>query len=169
MRLKSTETALASLLDYLRGLGRQDGRPFLLLVFGDHQPYTFTGTETEWQQIDFDPYRTAVPKNVTFFHLFSSAPGRLKCCLQEIPSTLVPTLISAYTASGPDDVYLGINLWLYDRCGTDAMASGTLSGLFRERQASARPESRSAACRQAYASALTAFRQMRIITGSPVQ
>ncbi len=44
-RLASTETAFASLISYLRGIEAREGRPFLLAIFGDHQPYSFTGNE----------------------------------------------------------------------------------------------------------------------------
>jgi hypothetical protein len=164
-RLRSTEAAVASLLNYLRGIEARDGRPFVLLMFGDHQPYTFTGSE--WSTVDFAPLRTSAATNETFFHLISSMAGRLKCCLREIPATLVPTLISAYAAKDTDEVYLGINLWLLDKCGPDAIASGSLSGLFRDQYASASAGTRTEACVQAYKSALTVFRQMGIIEGAP--
>jgi hypothetical protein len=163
-RLKSTEAAVALLVNYLRGIEARDGRPFALLIFGDHQPYTFTGSE--WSTYDFAPLRTSADTNDTFFHLISSLAGRLKCCLRGIPATLVPTLLSAYAAKDADEVYLGINLWLFDQCGPDAIASGSLSGLFRDQHALASTETRTEACAQAYMSALTAFRQMDIIAGT---
>jgi len=44
-RLESTTAAVSLARDYLRDLERRTGRPFVLLVYGDHQPYSFTG---EW-------------------------------------------------------------------------------------------------------------------------
>jgi hypothetical protein len=82
--------------------------------------------------------RTSVGPDVTFFHLISSAPGWLKCCLNEIPATLVPTLLSADAAKDANEVYLGIHLWLFDKCGPDAIAIATL----RSQQSPARKPAR---------------------------
>jgi hypothetical protein len=167
-RLASTERAVSSLVDYLRAIEARDGRPYVLLVFGDHQPFTFTSPD--WVPYDFAPLRTTAGMNQTFYHLISSAPGRVKCCLREIPATLVPTLLSAYAADDPDDIYLGVNLWLYERCGTDAIAGGPLTGLFRDEAINAssgtraRTDRRSESCRSAYESALAAYRDLEIIT-----
>jgi hypothetical protein len=108
--------------------------------------------------------------NQTFYQLISSAAGRVKCCLSEIPATLVPTLLSAYAADDPDDIYLGVNLWLYERCGTDSISGGPLTGLFRDEAINAssgtraRTDRRSESCRSAYESALAAYRDLEIIT-----
>ena len=173
-RLASTEQAVASLVQYLERIEERTGRGFVLLTYGDHQPYTFTGYG--WLNVDFGPLRTEAPPNQTYFHLLSSTTGRIRCCLREIPATLVPTLVSAYVAKGPDDVFLGVNLWLFRRCGPDAIAGEPLTGLFRQEKSgvehSSRPprlKSRSPDCIAAYAQALGAYRESGILTGTPAQ
>jgi hypothetical protein len=162
-RLRSTEAAVTSLEKYLREVQRRDGRPYVLLVFGDHQPFTFTGTHMV--KYDFSPFRTAVRTNVTHFHLLTSAKRRVRCCLEEIPATLLPTLVSAYAVDDPDDVYLGVNLWLFDQCGPDAVRTRSLVGLSQQGEGGAPPSAgrRLGACGSAYAQALSAFRRSGII------
>lgn len=162
-RLHSTEEAVASLEKYLREMERRDGRPFVLLVFGDHQPFTFTGTHMV--KYDFSPFRTAVRTNVTYFHLLTSARRRVRCCLDEIPATLLPTLVSAYAADDPDDVYLGVNLWLFARCGPDAVRTRSLVGLSQQGEGGAPTLAgrRHGACSSAYAQALSAYRRSEIL------
>jgi len=172
-RLRSTEAAVSSLLDYLRKLERSDGRPFVLLVFGDHQPYTFTGTHAA--RYDFDPFRTAAGKTRTFFHLSTSVGIRLKCCTGDVPATLLPTLVSAFAAQAPDEVYLGMNLWLYERCGSNAMGGRPSEELARRSadldatgdSALISMVDRSEACRQAYEQALAGFRKAGIVNFRP--
>ena len=172
-RLRSTEAAVSSVLDYLRKLERNDGRPYVLLVFGDHQPYTFTGTHAA--RYDFDPFRTAAGKTRTFFHLSTSVGNRLKCCAGDVPATLLPTLVSALAAQDPDDVYLGMNLWLYERCGSNA-TGGRPSEELAQRSADLDATSdsalvptvdRSQTCRQAYEQALAGFRKAGIVSFRP--
>jgi hypothetical protein len=150
-------------VDYLRELERRDGRPYLVLVFGDHQPITFTNARLA--KYDYDPYRNSKRKDVTFFHLLTSMRRSLRCCLTEVPATLLPTLVSAYVADGPDDVYLGMNLWLYDQCGADAVGSRLHTGLFRYGNPTAPTalDHRSSACAAAYAEALAGYRQSGIL------
>ncbi|MBK7904916.1 MAG: sulfatase-like hydrolase/transferase, partial [Proteobacteria bacterium] len=119
-RLDSTTSAVQSLQGYLAEIEARTGRPFVLLVFGDHQPHTFA--TTGGSQYDYGTFRKIADTRVTFFHILSSVPGRkLRCCSVIPPANMLPTLLSGYVASSPDDVYLGINLWLHDRCGTDAV------------------------------------------------
>ena len=124
-RLKSTTEAMLLVRKYLVELERETGRPFVLLVYGDHQPYSFTGTHAA--EYDFDQLRTSEPKNVTFYHLQTSIPGRLNFPGKFIPASLLPTMLSMYTSDKPADVYLGINLWLYEYCGYDALAKDPLT------------------------------------------
>ena len=121
-RLRSTEAAMAKVEGYLRDLEARDGRPWVLMVYGDHQPFTFTGTHMV--RYDFGPFRTSAPETETFYHVRASDPMRLRCCLREVPATLLPTLLSAFVSQGPRDLYLGVNLWLHERCGYDAVGTG---------------------------------------------
>jgi hypothetical protein len=119
-RLESTTTAVQSLQRYLADIEARTGRPYVLLVFGDHQPHTFSSTGGI--QHDYSALRKIADPRLTFFHIISSVPGvKLRCCAITPSAAMLPTLLSGYVAESPDDVYLGINLWLHARCGTDAV------------------------------------------------
>jgi phosphoglycerol transferase MdoB-like AlkP superfamily enzyme len=158
-RLDSTAFAIQSLIDYLADSESHNGRPFVLLIFGDHQPFTFTGSGEIIA--DFSPYRKSPDMYTTFFHFLSSAQPRLNCCSRALPIAALPTLVSGFVASGPDDVFLGENLWLYDHCGpnaigrdfADRMSSLEISGL----------DERTEACKAAYARVLASYRSAGII------
>ncbi|HKX98548.1 MAG TPA: sulfatase-like hydrolase/transferase [Steroidobacteraceae bacterium] len=155
-RLGSTTRAIESLLEYLARVQARSGRPFVLLAFGDHQPYTFTDTGDV--QYDYRPLRRH-PGNAytTFFHIYASSPGRkLRCCQVAPPAAVLPTLLSGFVAGSPEQVYLGINLWLYDRCGSDAVRLDFGHSL----QALSRPsrDGRTPACKGAYQRALAGYR-----------
>jgi hypothetical protein len=136
-----------------------------LLVYGDHQPFSFTGTHMV--RYDFGPFRTPVPKTVTFFHIRASENSRLRCCLQDVPATLLPTLVSAFAAAGPRDVYVGANLWLYERCGHDAVGSQPLFEITRqaasESDVAGTGAVRTASCADAYDRALVAYRRANLM------
>jgi hypothetical protein len=155
-RLGSTTRAIESLLEYLAGVEARSGRPFVLLAFGDHQPYTFT--DTGGVQYNYQPLRRR-PDNAytTFFHIYASTPGRkLRCCHVAPPAAVLPTLLSGFVAGSPGEVYLGINLWLYDQCGSDAVRLDFGDSL----EALSRPsrDGRTPACKGAYQRALAAYR-----------
>jgi hypothetical protein len=128
----------------------------VLLVFGDHQPHTFTSTGNE-VQYDFNEFRRNSDKNITFFHIFSTASTRLRLPASTAPpATVLPTLVSSFLAKAPEDVYLGLNLWLYAHCGSDAVGRqfpGGLNGMN-----SAPEANRSAGCSSAYDRALAGYR-----------
>jgi hypothetical protein len=155
-RLGSTTRAIESLLEYLARVEARSGRPFVLLAFGDHQPFTFT--DTGGARYDYRPLRRQ-PDNAhtTFFHIYSSLPDRkLRCCQSAAPAALLPTLLSGFVAGSPDDVYLGINLWLYDQCGSDAVRRNFGDSL----EALSRParDGRTEACKKAYGRAVAGYR-----------
>ena len=105
---------------YLADIEARTGRPFVLLVFGDHQPHTFSSTGGF--QYDYSGFRQIADTRMTFFHVISSVPGKkLRCCSVIPPPRCCRRCLSGYVANSPDDVYLGINLWLHARCGTDAV------------------------------------------------
>jgi hypothetical protein len=66
----------------------------------------------------------------TFFHFLASRSGRLRCCEVAPPATLLPTLLSGFVAKGPDDLFLPENLWLFSRCGSDAVRRDFGSGVY---------------------------------------
>ncbi len=74
---------------------------------------------------------------------------------------MLPTLLSGYVADSPDDVYLGINLWLHARCGTDAVHRDF--GNFMSKLAPRDIAERTDACSAAYERALSWYRASGVV------
>lgn len=159
-RLGSTTVAVHSLLQFLGAIESRTGRPFVLLVFGDHQPHTFASTGGF--HYDYAALRRVVDTRTTFFHFISSVPGRrLRCCSAVPSASVLPTLLSGFVATSADDVYLGTNLWLHARCGSDAVQVDF--GNFMEQLNSRDVDRRTAECREAYERALVWYRESGVI------
>jgi phosphoglycerol transferase MdoB-like AlkP superfamily enzyme len=154
-RLDATTAAFDMLLHYLIDIQTRTGRPFVLAVLGDHQPHTFTSTGG--MQYDFSPFRKGDNKSITFFHILSTASTKLKLTSVPPPATLLPTLLSGFVAKGPEDVYLGLNLWLYRYCGSDAVGREYRGGF--NSMDSVAEGGLTATCRSAYDRALAGYRK----------
>jgi hypothetical protein len=79
-----------------------------------------------------------------------------------LPVAALPTLASGFVATGPEDVYLGENLWLHANCGSDAVRlnfADRLAGL--ETQSGAET---TAACKESYSRAIAAFKEAGVIS-----
>jgi len=158
-RLGSTTRAVEMLLGYLAELEAKTGRPFVLVVFGDHQPLSFI--DSGQLGTDLAQYRTSQEMYTTFFHIFSTTGSKLECCSDALPSAALPTLISGLVANGPDDLYLGENLWLFERCGSDAIGRR-----FAEKMSDLQVGADWApdeACASAYQRSLSSFRRAGIV------
>jgi phosphoglycerol transferase MdoB-like AlkP superfamily enzyme len=159
-RLGSTTAAVRSLVGYLGAIEARTGRPFVLLVFGDHQPHTFASTGGF--HYDYGPLRKLEDTRMTFFHFISSVPGRrLRCCATAPSAADLPSLLSGFVATSPDDVYLATNLWLHARCGSEAVQLDF--GNFMEPLNSRDVDRRTAECREAYVRALASYRRAGVV------
>jgi hypothetical protein len=132
-RAISTSDAFELVLKQLKEIERQTGRPFVLLVYGDHQPWSFTegiysipgGTAAEEGSKDFPGVRTNADARQTFFHLLASDNTVVRSRFTKPPPvSLLPSLVSAFVATSHDDLYLPINFLAYAICGSDIRASG---------------------------------------------
>ena len=128
--LKDSEKAVALVLDRLKEIERETGRPFVLMIYGDHQPYAFTKTWQFAQSRDYDGVRTSAPKNQTFMHLMSSTRTKIKRLEGEKPISLLPTLLSAFVADKAEEIYLLSNMHLFEKCGADLFQGVNTAGLF---------------------------------------
>ena len=156
-RLESTWDAFEMWNEYLRKVELSTGRPYVLLIFGDHQPHTFTSTDN-WD-FDFSAERTKIGPRETFLHLRTSLKNVVRCCDEEPPpATLLPSLLSAYVASGVDDLYMPANFYLYRRCGSDMMGRAVSAGVY---DVSSAPPSqyRIRGCKEAFARGLARIRE----------
>jgi hypothetical protein len=122
-RMASTARAIEAVDAHLKTEEHATGRPYVLVVFGDHQPHTFTSTKAPpLSNFDYVSQRTPASTRETFLHIRSSAPSPLRCCGTEAPPAfLLPTLVSAYAADGVNDLYLPQNLDVFQRCGSEIL------------------------------------------------
>lgn len=151
-RLVATADAVDTLRAHMVELERRTGRPFVLLNFGDHQPHIFTSTWT-------DQFRTAKNPYITYFHLESSLPVTFPCCATPLPIAALPTILSAYAADGAHDVFLGENLWLYAKCGSDAFRAAGLVATEPDAVAA----SADGECEQSFWRAVAGFRRPDVV------
>jgi hypothetical protein len=88
-----------------------------------------------------------------------------------IPATLLPSMVSAYAADGPDDVYLSVNFWLYQHCGYDSVAKGAMNWLTQDNGAMplSRGSLRDPACEAAYQQALAEYRRSGLLLSGTQQ
>ena len=155
-RLQSTWDAFETWDEYLLGIEHATGRPYVLLMFGDHQPHTFTSTG-HWN-FDFTPERTEVSLRETFLHVRTSLRDVVRCCnVEPPPATMIPTLLSAYVASSVDELYLPENFYFYDKCGSEIMGRDVSSGVYDVSTVSPSVDQRSG-CREAFAGGLARLR-----------
>ncbi len=158
-RLNSTTQAVQEIEKYLTAIETGTGRPYVVLVFGDHIPHTFTGAG-DFQR-DFSAMLKINDLRTTFFHLVSTTPTRINGHLETPPATLLPTLLSGLVARDPDDVFLGENLWLYAHCGSDPIQRDYHGDAYTAALAST--GERSEQCAAAYERALESFRLSGIV------
>ena len=128
-RAVSTSAAFDRVAAELRAVEKRTGRPYVLLAYGDHQPWSFTdgrysvaGTvATESGMRDFSAVRKRADDHVTMFHLQASASTVVKARRfdEPPPATLLPTLASAFVAASEDDLYIPLNFLAYSACGSD--------------------------------------------------
>jgi phosphoglycerol transferase MdoB-like AlkP superfamily enzyme len=131
-RAASTSEAFELVLNQLRQIESLTGRPFVLLVYGDHQPWSFTqgiysvagGTAARQGFKDFSDVRTSADGYQTFFHLLASDRTVIRTRFTKPPpASLLPTLVSAFVATSYDDLYLPVNFLAYASCGSDIRAT----------------------------------------------
>jgi phosphoglycerol transferase MdoB-like AlkP superfamily enzyme len=131
-RAASTSDAFELVLNQLRQIESLTGRPFVLLVYGDHQPWSFTkgiysvagGTVAEQGFKDFSGVRTSADGYQTFFHLLASDRTVVRSRFTKPPpASLLPTLASAFVATSYDDLYMPINFLAFASCGSDLRAA----------------------------------------------
>ena len=123
-RLGSTARAFELLQTFLERRQAETGRPFVLLGYGDHQPYTFTGTAAG--ENDYTAFRVQPNLTDTLLAADSSIHGAFQCCLKDpLPVALIPSILSVYVARETRDLYLPVNFYLHANCGSDFLAQNT--------------------------------------------
>jgi hypothetical protein len=133
-RARSTSDAFERIAAELRAIEKRTGRPYVLVAYGDHQPWSFTdgrysvagAVASESGMGDFSAVRRLGDDHITFFHVQASAAGVVKTrrFVNPPPVTLLPTLASAFVAAGEDDLYIPLNFLTYSACGSDFRRPG---------------------------------------------
>lgn len=112
-KLKSTEKGFEQIIAKLREVERNTGRPFIAVIFGDHQPNSFVTPA-------FDPYRTRLSKHETFYKIVKSSDIHIPEIEGPFHASLLPTLISSALVSDPRQVYMPESLYAQKKCGNAA-------------------------------------------------
>jgi hypothetical protein len=133
-RARSTSDAFDAVAAQLRAVEKSTGRPYVLLAYGDHQPWSFTDGQysvagsvaAESGNHDFSAFRRRIDGHVTLFHLQASVGGVLKRkgFAEPPPATLLPTLVSAFVGASEDDLYVPLNFLAFSACGSDFRRGG---------------------------------------------
>lgn len=110
LKIASTERALARIVTRLRSIEETTGRPFILVIFGDHQPIELVHDQ-------FNKYRTKLTMNHTFYKIIKSESINLPELKNEFNATMIPSLVSTAVADTADQIYLPENFYLYEKCG----------------------------------------------------
>lgn len=127
-RAASTSKAMRIVLNRLKRVEITTRRPYVLLVYGDHQPWSFTdgtysvagGLANAGDMQSFARFRQGDNQNITFYHLISSKTGvTIGHFNDAIPTTLLPALLSAYAARDESDLFQPINFLAFRKCGSD--------------------------------------------------
>ena len=134
-RAVSTSDAFVDLISALRAIEAATGRPYVVLTYGDHQPWDFTdgiysvagGNASESGVKSLRAVRTAADIHETIYHIVASEAGVIKQPLSGMPpATFLPTLLSAFVATSYDDLYFPENFYLFKTCGSDFAARDCL-------------------------------------------
>jgi phosphoglycerol transferase MdoB-like AlkP superfamily enzyme len=133
-RARSTSDAFERVAAELREIEKRTGRPYVLVAYGDHQPWSFTdgrysvaGTVAAESGVrDYSAVRRLADDHITFFHVQASTSGIVKArrFVNPPPVTLLPTLASAFVAASEDDLYIPLNFLMYSTCGSDFRRPG---------------------------------------------
>lgn len=107
-RVNSTYQAMKNMEDFLKDEEKKTGRPYIMLIYGDHIPWTFINFNYKKYKKSPDPKTDLF----TFVQLRSSS----KIERFKIPKDIylspwfIPTLISFYVSDKPSDIYLKQNM-----------------------------------------------------------
>jgi hypothetical protein len=158
--VRSIERGFLAAVNYLKAIEMRTGRPWVLLIFGDHQPYTMSMSGVV--KTKFSQLIVRGDERTTFFHLASSLPGVVTCCDDMAPPlTMMPSLVSGFVASDLTSLYLPAAFYAYEQCGSDVMGSHRSSGL-RPAMFDNLNDVRATFC-PVYGSLLTAFRNFEVL------
>jgi len=110
LKMSSTEKGVAKIIDRLRAIEEKSGRPFIAVIFGDHQPIDLVREE-------FNKNRSTNSQKHTFYKIIKSKSVVLPKLGNEFHATLIPSLVSTAVADSAEQIYLPENFYIYEKCG----------------------------------------------------
>lgn len=127
--LGQTEKAIQLLIERLVQIENITGRPFVFIIYGDHQPHEFTGSYKN-NHFNYDIVRRDFSKNQTFVHIMSSIDHFKLDFKEEIPVSILPSILSAFVVGNHKDLYALPNFYLYDKNGSNFFPNLNAPGRF---------------------------------------
>ncbi len=123
-RQKQTEAGIQKLEAHLQDLEARTGRPYVLALFGDHQPGAFTNQKGPFI-LSGNDYRLLrrIKESQTFYQIRGSAVSPFKTKVLDIPSILLPSMVSAFVTNSVGDLYMGVNFDVFANCGSPIPAA----------------------------------------------
>lgn len=140
-------------------LGAEPESPFFgyVLPRKNHAPHACGAVDASNFPVRFADTEGSIPNCA--FHEYLR---RLGSTTTAVPSAAVlPTLLSGFVATSANDVYLGTNLWLHARCGSDAVQVDY--GNFMERLNSRNVDRRTPDGRKSYECALSGYQNSGVV------
>src|SRR5215204_2572199 len=98
-------------------------RPYILLLFGDHQPHTFVGSGgSVLSPYSYEHLRKR-PNDRTFYQIRGSIKSPFPSRKLALPINVLPTVVSAFISETPDSWYMADNLAVLRECGSSVAES----------------------------------------------
>ena len=110
-RAKSSDLAIKNLENELRKIEREQHRPFLMVIFGDHQPWTFNKNNYDKNRVK------GSSRYSTFYKIIASDSLPTLKIPKKISPNLLPTIVSSIFATRVEDLYVPENYYLFEKCG----------------------------------------------------
>lgn len=110
-RAKSTESAIKLLHDQMKKIELKNGKPFLIVIFGDRQPWIFNAKGYDINRI------SGSSRYVTFYKIIKSDSLPALKLPEFIPSNLLPSLVSTALEQDPKKFFIPENFYLFEKCG----------------------------------------------------
>lgn len=113
-KFSAAEEAVLTVHGDLQRLSAETGRPYILVLYGDHQPSMFVNNP----HLDFSAYRTAAAVTETFVHIKSNLEQPRLELSSSAAIAMVPTLLSSFVPAGLPP-YAPFNYYLHRVFGGD--------------------------------------------------
>ena len=126
-RAKSSEVAIKNLESELRKIEHEQHRPFLMVIFGDHQPWTFNRNHYDKNKVKNSS------RYSTFYKIIASDSLPALKIPKKISPNLLPSIVSSIFATKVEELYLPENFYLFEKCDVISSTDECLAKLKTKR------------------------------------